>query len=841
MKRRFAWGVVSLVAFTLAPFWIHGVQPSSAGELTLLAPQRCARTVGKPTIHTFRFSSLPEQEGCALGTLLVWNGAPDRMHQVTGAVIWVNGKKVVGPRSFGRGVDVLQVPLTNLSSRNKLKVLLRGKPGSYLTLQVSETGPKGPLFSGPHQYPFVCRTESSDLGQPLIDNFTGDGIPVLAEVDGEKSGDIAGYCKDCSAVTRVDYLYRSTDGGFYPLERFAPHPSDLATTTTNAGATVPYIVRLERGTINRFIYGIAILDPWDGQGNPIDAWNGNLFFRFDGGVAIGHDQGRLDLDDPLYHQGLARGYAVAYSTGNRTGVHYNLQLAGETALMVKRHFIQRFGPPGFTLSIGGSGGAIQQYAFAQNHPGLLDGIIPQRSYSDMITQSIYVGDCSLMEFYFDVITPSQEDYSFGGYAVNPVDGTITYLGSPAKRTLLEGLSTSDTVPHPVYSDFGGEGSTECVNGWLGLTPLVMNPLFTDVGGLEQFPDQDVLDVNWTHWGDLENIYGTDKNGYAPSTWDNVGVQYGLQSLVAGEITLERFLDINAKIGGWKQSHEMVPEGYPFSLWNEIQYLVGPEPSLSDFDPWSIRNSSFNPYGIAPRTEGDVAAMRAAYRSGHVFIGRIDIPVLDIRDYLDPVLDMHHAQQSFATRQRIIDYKGNSDNMVIWMKDPVSGWDISSTAIDVMEQWLSNIQTYPELGVAANKPADAVDSCVLANETRHAGADVWDGIIDDRPEGLCTEAFHMYSTSRIIAGGDIKGDIFKCHLIPVQEAIERGVYGIVAIDAATQAQLEAIFPDGVCDYEQGDVGRPANMGRKHKKWQRKGHRFFRHHHFDVENVGKRSMQ
>ena len=57
-------------------------------------------------------------------------------------------------------------------------------------------------------------------------------------------------------------------------------------------------------------------------------------------------------------------------------------------------------------------------------------------------------------------------------------------------------------------------------------------------------------------------------------------------------------------------------------------------------------------------------MHAAYRSGHVLLGRIHIPVLDIRDYLDPLLDMHHAQQSFATRQRIIDYQGDAGNQIM---------------------------------------------------------------------------------------------------------------------------------------------------------------------------------
>ena len=86
----------------------------------------------------------------------------------------------------------------------------------------------------------------------------------------------------------------------------------------------------------------------------------------------------------------------------RTNTHYNLQLGGETALMLKEHFIEDHGVPEYTVGVGGSGGAIQQYVYAQNHPGLLDAAIPQYSYSDMVTQTIHVGDCELLEHYFDV-------------------------------------------------------------------------------------------------------------------------------------------------------------------------------------------------------------------------------------------------------------------------------------------------------------------------------------------------------------------------------------------------------------------------------------------------------
>ena len=95
------------------------------------------------------------------------------------------------------------------------------------------------------------------------------------------------------------------------------------------------------------------------------------------------------------------GYAVLYSTGTRTNTHYNLQLGGETAIMVKDHFVSKYAEPEYTVAVGGSGGAIQQYVYGQNHPGLIDAGVPQYSYPDMVTQTIHVGDCELLERWAD--------------------------------------------------------------------------------------------------------------------------------------------------------------------------------------------------------------------------------------------------------------------------------------------------------------------------------------------------------------------------------------------------------------------------------------------------------
>jgi hypothetical protein len=193
----------------------------------------------------------------------------------------------------------------------------------------------GPVFSGPHQHPFICSVQRHGLGQPLVDDDSA-GFPAF---DGD--GNIIGYSKNCSAETLVTYVYKSTAGNFQPYTLGAEPPDDMAQTTTMDGLTVDYIVRWERGTINRFIYSIAMLAPFDTSPDDLDttAWNGKLIYHFEGGVAIGHDQGDPSGDSMLYDTGLSQGYAVVYSTGTKSGTHYNLVLGGETALMLKERFV----------------------------------------------------------------------------------------------------------------------------------------------------------------------------------------------------------------------------------------------------------------------------------------------------------------------------------------------------------------------------------------------------------------------------------------------------------------------------------------------------------------------
>ena len=118
---------------------------------------------------------------------------------------------------------------------NTLVANLKAPKSAQASLKLTNYPITGPILSGTHLTPYECRTVESGLGQPLDAN--------------------------CSAKQKIEYFYRASNNTFKPLADTAgPRPSDLVNTTTNDGKTVPYIVRVDSGTINRSIYRIAILD-----------------------------------------------------------------------------------------------------------------------------------------------------------------------------------------------------------------------------------------------------------------------------------------------------------------------------------------------------------------------------------------------------------------------------------------------------------------------------------------------------------------------------------------------------------------------------------------------------
>jgi hypothetical protein len=663
-----------------------------------------------------------------------------------------------------------------------------------LKFWVGDKGPSGETaFSGPQQQPFLCLTALSNLGQPEVDNREGVGQPVY-QVPGDSSSTLMGYSKTCSVKTQVRYFYYtgSDFAAFDPATQFTAPPVNLQRVRVN-GADLPFVVRVEAGTINRFAYSIAMLAPFaESTATPQDlnnaAWNQKAVYWMRGGVGVGHQQGKAmwfgglwGEEKPVMPKLLEQGYAVISSSGNETGVHYNLRLAEETAVMVKEHFVQTYGKPKYTVAMGISGGAVQQYAFGQNRPkGLFDAGVPIQSYPDMVTQAIYVSDCSLLEQYFkDEV----------GLNAGSMWATWT------NRTLVEGLSTSATKTNKFL---GGAGSSECIEGWGTAAPGVINPVFADpayqsTANALGWPNA-FTNVKWTHWNDLANIYGTDERGYAPIPLDNVGVQYGLKALKDGAITVDEFLRINACAGSWKE---------------QDQYVNWLMPPADPFDSRNMRRSAdcrTDAGTPAPRRKGNLKAMNTAYTANQVFTGKtLEIPLIDLRPWKEDQLDMHNSRQSFSARARLAAGGGNTANQVIWFTGETSTAGVATRAVDA----LSVLDAYLTTG---SRPSRFADQCFMATgQVIAAGSQVWNGILDNRPAGACTQTYKVYSSPRMVAGDSFRGDMFKCALKPVATALADGTYGAADLSSpAAKSWLNRIFPDGVCDYTKPDVGRPAGV-------------------------------
>ncbi|HVV23152.1 MAG TPA: DUF6351 family protein [Pseudonocardiaceae bacterium] len=358
------------------------------------------------------------------------------------------------------------------------------------TLRVVNHPITGPVFSGRQQVPFYCQTTAFGLApavQPL-----------------------------CSAPTIVTYEYKNTTGAFVPLADPTSRPADLATATV-AGHQVPYVVRLETGTIDRAVYQIAALyDGHDPSPFTRDAsWNDRLVYTFGGGCNAGYHQGTSTggvLDDLF----LGQGYAVASSSLNVLDNNCSPVISAEAAMMVKEHFIDTYGPVAHTIGWGGSGGAIQQYDIADQYPGIVDGIIPGVSFPDPLTTGGPVSDCRLLDRFFAGAGASftaaqrQAVAGYGDFETCP-----SWEATFANRATATG-SCDASIPVSVRWD------------------PVTNPNGVKCNSNEQ----------------LVNQLGRDpRTGFVRSTLDNVGVQYGLAALRAGRITAAQFAALNAGIGG----------------------------------------------------------------------------------------------------------------------------------------------------------------------------------------------------------------------------------------------------------------------------------------------------
>jgi hypothetical protein len=626
--------------------------------------------------------------------------------------------------------------VTGLSlGENTLRVRAGGQDAESAELTVVNHPITGPVFSGPQERPFYCETEQ--FGRPA-------GLPSLGKPIDEK----------CSIVTRVEYLYKSaTDGKLKPLTSTAAYPAEGVASATYAstGQPVPYIVRLETGTIDRAIYEIAFLhDPVadklpPGLQHRSAGWNGRLVFSFGGGCTSGWYRQGTSTGGVLDDVQIRQGYAVASSSLNVFGNNCNDLLASESMMMVKEHFIESYGPPLFTIGWGCSGGSYQQHQIGDNYPGLLDGLIPGCSFPEVGFATIqFITDARLLNRYFGKVNP-------GGF-------------TSEQQRKVTGFLVLNTMPNVAFGA-GRITPTE-------FCPSVL-PIETRYNAITN-PTGVRCDV----YDHTINVYGRDpQTHFARRPLDNVGIQYGLGALNDKTITVDQFLDLNARIGGFDQ------------------------------------DAGFQ----AGRNIADLKAVRAAYQTGRLTNGGgglRDLPILDYRAYNDdaPGGDIHVRYHSFSMRERLVKANGNADNHVMWVEDSSYGLyssrsPVLANALAMMDQWLMNLSkdtsADPQpVKVVRAKPAGVVDACWTRQR------DGYTKIVEPqtRTGGQCSKIYPPAPFPREVAGSSVASDIIKCQLKPLDPADYK-----VPFTPAQWSQLQSTFSTGVCDWTKPGVEQQGLIG------------------------------
>src|SRR3954467_3287171 len=487
--------------------------------------------------------------------------------------LYLNGRDVTGTFRTDAASRVMRGLLTGLVvGSNELLADSngqgKGRPRAKLTITNHPSG--GPVLLGSQTQPWICATPqpTAAVGNQPATNASG---LTHSATDAQ-----------CHIQTEYKLFYRTKtpvtaapgDGGcsfvlpdpsptltnpnpttpvnscLQPYNPATTSAALVASTTTTHGLTVPYIVRVERGTLNRGIYDVAVLfdpsKPWTAL-DPQPQWNGKVVYSF--GASTGQPRLQFRTEQNWAdNSALSRGFIVVDNSLTDSLFNSSRVLNAETLMMMKEHIVDTYGEITYTLGNGCPGGSIQQNTAASIYPGLLDAIQPSCDFPDSITTGMEVTDCVLL---------------------------VNFYAGPEWQTLMAGKTpTQVNTKKAVINGHLSQVSCQSWNNAFGFNNKPGNYIPQLVNAAGQvgpsgaprnncgLPAALVYDAatnpNGTRCGDPDlatAVWGTTINENAPgsvrarSTGDNTGIQYGLNALLGGAITAEEFVTLNEKIGG----------------------------------------------------------------------------------------------------------------------------------------------------------------------------------------------------------------------------------------------------------------------------------------------------
>ena len=175
------------------------------------------------------------------------------------------------------------------------------------------------------------------------------------------SGNTIGYSRNCSIelVRRTVLLHAGWEVQSQRLQaashrRFAS--SDIATLIIIDGREVDFVVRFERGTINRFIYQYVMLAPFGEDPKPDPLVESAAGITHCQAVGFGHYQGGPDMRAGLHVRLAKVTHRILDGKSHRRTLRSDL--GRETALMTKEGLVKRARSPFIRSDSGGFGGGI---------------------------------------------------------------------------------------------------------------------------------------------------------------------------------------------------------------------------------------------------------------------------------------------------------------------------------------------------------------------------------------------------------------------------------------------------------------------------------------------------
>jgi len=598
---------------------------------------------------------------------------------------------------------------------------VQGKGRADADIVLTNHAIQGPIISGPHEQPFFCETTTFNIGN---------GVLLGAPIDA-----------DCSVATRIDYRYRTTAGAFAILPNLSTLPANVAMTTTSDGRTVPYVIRLETGTINRGIYQFAILHDPTKEPTPNfrvqpAGWNKRVIFTYGGGCGGGwYSQGNT-TGGVMVDQLLSQGYAVASSSLMVYQQNCNDTTSAETQMMIKESFIEHYGVPLFTMGTQCSAATYQMHHAANNYPGILDGIVTACSFPDSTGPE--QPDAVVLQRYWNVTAPNtftmeQQRHVFGYRS-------WAAIANRADAGLRNDPTALFRAAVPVSARY--------------------NPTTNPTGARATQPDHNV------------NIYGRDPvTGFGDRGYDNVGIQYGLASLNEGVITKTQFLDMNEKVGGFDIDFKPTKERLVASR-NVLRNL---------YERGRVLDPSF---GLASTPIIDYRAYTDAQPNGDQ---HVRFHQFSTRQRLIDANGNADNQVIFVEDNRFGLFSFTSPRVM--------------EAIARMDQWLTALKADTSkdplrVKVVRSKPSGLVDTCwspdavpVRVEEPQSYGAN----------NTTCNTYYPSFKSPRLVAGAPLQNNVIKCELKPINVADYA-----VKFTSAELDRLKAIFPAGVCDYTMPGV-------------------------------------